>query len=288
MGTIRIWQVSDTHLSAERPFFQANWDAFASAVAGARPDLVVHTGDLALEGAEREGDVAAGHAALALLDVPWCAIPGNHDIGDNDAPGYRPKHPVSHALLARWHERFGECHWVRDLGAWRIVGLNAELLGDNPEPALCDHAVAQWAFLDQALATGRPVLLFIHKPLFQDHPDQSAEPALRYVPPAAAARLRAAIEASTARIVASGHVHQHRQLDVAGIRFVWAPATAFVLPDTAQARIGEKSLGYVAYTLQDDGGFTVTVETPVSFAPNDISDFPDAYPKSAKVAADAG
>jgi 3',5'-cyclic AMP phosphodiesterase CpdA len=288
MAAIRIWQVSDTHLSAERPFFQDNWEAFATLVAEGRPDLVVHAGDLALEAPERSGDLDRGHASLAALPVPWLAIPGNHDIGDNPAPGHTPKRPVSAALLAEWHARFGACHWQRDIGAWRIIGLNAQLMDGSPAPDLADHAAAQWAFLDAALDTPRPVLLFLHKPLFETVPEAPSEPSLRYVPPASAARLLARVAGSGVRIVASGHVHQHRRVTHGGVAFVWAPATAFILPDRMQAPIGRKELGFVAFELRDDGGFDVSVEVPARFTPHDIGDFPGAYPKPVAVPVDAG
>jgi 3',5'-cyclic AMP phosphodiesterase CpdA len=288
MRSIRLWQVSDTHLSAERPFFQPNWDAFLRLAAEHRPDLVVHTGDLALEGPERPGDLDRGYASLASLPCEWLAIPGNHDIGDNIAPGHAPKRAVSATLLRAWHERFGACRWSRDIGAWRIVGLNAQLMAEEPPDDIADHAAAQWAFLDEALDTTRPVLLFVHKPLFETTPDLPSEPPLRYVPPGPAARLLKAVAGRGVRIVASGHVHQHRRLAFAGTEFVWAPATAFTLPDRLQAPIGEKALGFVAFALHEDGSADISIETPPAFAANDIGDFPNAYPKPVAVAADAG
>jgi len=288
MTTIRIWQVSDTHLSEDRAFFQGNWDAFAALVAAGRPDLVVHSGDLALEGPERPGDLDRGLASLRGLASEWLAIPGNHDIGDNHAPGHAPKRPVSAPLLAGWHARFGACRWRRDIGAWRILGLNAQLMADEPPADLAAEAEAQWAFLDESLATDRPVLMFVHKPLFETVPDAPSEPALRYVPPRSASRLLGAIGGGAVRIVASGHVHQHRRFSHAGMEFVWAPATAFILPDRLQAPVGEKDLGFVAFDLHADGSFDVSVEVPESFAANDITEFPAAYPKPAPAAADAG
>ena len=288
MRTIRIWQVGDTHLSVERPFFQGNWDAFAALVAAERPDLVVHSGDLALDAAERPGDLDAGQAAMRALASDWLVIPGNHDVGDNQAPGHAPKRPVSAPLLATWRARFGACRWHRDIGAWRIIGLNAQLLADAPPAPLAAEAEAQWEFLARSLDTERPVLLFMHKPLFVTVPGAQAEPTLRYVPPAAAARLLALIGTTTVRIVASGHVHQHRQRSHAGIAFVWAPATAFTVPDRLQAPVGSKDLGFVAFDLHEDGSFHVSVVVPDSFVANDITDFPAAYPKPAAVAANAG
>jgi 3',5'-cyclic AMP phosphodiesterase CpdA len=278
MRTIRLWQVSDTHLSAERPFFQPNWHAFTALAGERRPDLVVHSGDLALEAPEQASDLDCGRASLDALCCEWLAIPGNHDIGDNVALGHAPKHRVCAPLLRAWHDRFGACRWRQDIGAWRIVGLNAQLMADEPPKELAAEAEAQWAFLDEALATGRPMLLFVHKPLFETEPGNPSLPALRYVPPESAARLLRMVSGSSVRIVASGHVHQHRRIRHAGIEFVWAPATAFILPDRLQAPVGEKALGFVAYDLHEDGTADIVIETPSVFVANDISDFPGAYP----------
>ena len=40
------------------------------------------------------------------------------------------------------------------------------------------------------------------------------------------------------KLVACGHVHQHRIFEKDGITHVWAPSTAFILPDAYQPRIG--------------------------------------------------
>ena len=50
MATFTLIQVSDTHLSRERPFFVPNWDAVVAHVNAARPDLLLNTGDIALNG----------------------------------------------------------------------------------------------------------------------------------------------------------------------------------------------------------------------------------------------
>jgi 3',5'-cyclic AMP phosphodiesterase CpdA len=51
VAAARVVLVSDSHLSASAPQAQANWDAVVSYVAAALPDLVIHLGDLSLDGA---------------------------------------------------------------------------------------------------------------------------------------------------------------------------------------------------------------------------------------------
>jgi len=56
-------------------------------VAGSLPDVVIHLGDLSLDGAHGPGHLAYGRQQLDRLPVPWRAVPGNHDIGDNPWAG---------------------------------------------------------------------------------------------------------------------------------------------------------------------------------------------------------
>jgi 3',5'-cyclic AMP phosphodiesterase CpdA len=87
VATARVILVSDTHLSASAPQAQANWDAVVGYVGACSPDLVIHLGDLSLDGASDAAGLRRGRTQLDRLPAPWHAVPGNHDIGDNPWPG---------------------------------------------------------------------------------------------------------------------------------------------------------------------------------------------------------
>ena len=116
--------VSDTHLSASAPQAQANWDAVVSYVGARAPDLVIHLGDLSLDGTRDATDLRHGRAQLDRLPTPWRAVPGNHDIGDNPWPGAPAGIGVDAARHQRWLDIVGADHWPV-LGAKRcgIVSL---------------------------------------------------------------------------------------------------------------------------------------------------------------------
>jgi 3',5'-cyclic AMP phosphodiesterase CpdA len=273
--TIRVFQVSDTHLSGERPFFVANWEAFAQAVDEARPDMVINTGDIALDGPGRPDDLAFARTLHDALCVPHLCIPGNHDVGDNPAEGYAPKQVVTAEGLAGFRRIFGADWWTVDAGAWRFIGLNAQLLGS----ALPDED-AQWAFLAEALdeAEERPIAVWIHKPLLNRDPGETGETAYRYVVPAARDRLLALFATAPVKLVASGHTHQHRRTRTAGIDFVWGPSSGFVLKSAAmQPVIGTKEVGFVDYSFAPDGVATVAIRRVPAMLDHDIADFPNAY-----------
>ena len=48
---------------------------------------------------------------------------------------------------------------------------------------------------------------------------------------------------STLRLVVSGHTHQYIDVTDDGVRHLWIPSTAFIIPDDMQSRIGEKLVG---------------------------------------------
>ena len=101
----------------------------------------------------------------------------------------------------RYRRHFGEDFWLADAERWMLAGVNAQLLGSG----LAAEA-AQWAWLASlpVRTAGRPLALFIHKPLFERDPDET-EVNLRYVPPDQRRRLREALERADLRLVAERH-----------------------------------------------------------------------------------
>ena len=48
----RIVQISDTHLSPAKQHFAGNWQPLRAWLAAQKPDLVIHTGDVTVDGAD--------------------------------------------------------------------------------------------------------------------------------------------------------------------------------------------------------------------------------------------
>ena len=86
----RLAQISDTHLSASKPYFVANFLRVADHIGATGADLVINSGDMSLDGAAEEADLIAAKHLHARLDLPLRYLAGNHDIGESqDAP--RPR-----------------------------------------------------------------------------------------------------------------------------------------------------------------------------------------------------
>lgn len=265
MAPFRLIQVSDPHLSRQKAYFQENWEAFLTAMRADPPDLIVVTGDLCFDAVEQPDDLAFARAQMDRLAVPWRAIPGNHDIGDQ-WPDLTFKQPVDERKRRLWLEHFGADWWVSDHGGWRLIGLNA-MLFDSGLAAEAD----QWAWLESTLAErhGRDVVLFVHKPLFLDDPEACADSSLHY---ASGTRRRLLDLAGRhgVRAIGSGHLHRHWAGAHRDVALIWAPSAGFVMggfpPGLA---VGETRVGYVEYRLEP-GALSHRVITPDGFAANDM------------------
>lgn len=242
MNTFTLIQITDTHLSRERPEFSGNFEIAAKLIRKVKPDVVVHTGDIAVEATARSDDLLFGKEAMDSLDAPYYAIPGNHDVGDNPSDhGYMPPKPITDALVQTYEDHFGPDHWVIDQAGWRLIGLNAQLFSSG---LAREQQQLDWLVETLASADARPVAVFCHKPLLRDAIHEPVDVPYRYVPLVNRGPLVAAMDAADVRLFACGHVHQARDHWRGNTRHVWCPATAFTLPDDVQPRVGTNAVGW--------------------------------------------
>lgn len=269
---MKIIQISDTHLSHGKQHFADNWPPLAAWIAVQHPDLVIHTGDVTIDGADVEDDLRHAAELMRSLGVPLRAVPGNHDVGD----ARHPRQPVTDERLARWRAYFGLDRWVEDVEGFRLIGFDAMLLGSgNREEAV------QAAWLDTVMedAAGRQIAWFLHRPLFLDSPE---EPDIGYwsVKPQPRARLMELVRRHSVTLVASGHLHKAHQIVRDGTHYVWAPASSFLVgPEIQPPMPGEKRLGAVLYEVDRTALEPCIVDVP-GLAPYWIDDVIDeVYPR---------
>lgn len=271
--TFRIAQISDTHLSDTRPLFVDNFVRIGEALRASKPDLVLNSGDITLDGASRESDLAAARVLHDSLGLPVRYLPGNHDLGDaQDAPGHHES-PIDADRRARYLAHFGPDWWSFDVPGWRVLGLDAQLLGSDLSAAAQQEMAVTEAVSD---LEGRRLALFLHKPLFDGSADES-EITGRFVNPVPRRRLFDRLGATRPALVVCGHVHQYRATESAGSRHVWGTSTAFVIPDRLQPRYGIKEVGYVEHSLLPDGTHESRLVRVPGVPTLNIADFPEAY-----------
>ncbi len=210
-------------------------------VGAAAPDVVIHLGDLTLDGAHNADDLHHGRRQLDRLPVTWHAVPGNHDIGDNPWPGAPDRSAVDADRQQRWLDVIGADHWSLAMDGWTLLAINAQLLGSGLEAE-----ARQWSWLEEQASErseNQRIALITHKPVVSTDAEMAISPPYRFLPPSGRDRLGELLKPA---LVISGHVHQSRLLHLDGTDHLWVPTTWAVLPDQVQPTMGAKRCGIVS------------------------------------------
>jgi len=252
MTEFRLTQISDTHLARRFTRLTQNFDRVREHIDATRPDLVINTGDLGFDAPTSPDDLEYAKLLHDALPVPCRYLPGNHDIGDNPTQ----VGPVSTELVSEKGRQayialFGDDRWRFEAAGWCFVGLNSLVMNSG---LVSETEQFDWLAGELANIAGKPVALFLHKPIFLNAPDDPELPAsaIRYVPMPARRRLVEMLRAVDLRLVASGHVHQRRDYTFGHTRHVWSPSAGFIISDKRQERIAIKETGLVEYRFQPD------------------------------------
>lgn len=278
---MKIIQITDTHLSPSKPHFNGNWQPLARWVNAQDADLVIHTGDLSVDGADLVEDLTFCMGLMGDVTAPMLLVPGNHDVGH--LPGSHQ--PVDAQRLARWREAVGPDRWAKQVDGWLLIGLNGLLFGfDDAEEA------EQFAWLEQVLSErdGRRVAIFTHKPLFVDDP-QEGDTGYWSIRPAPRQRLYDLIAAHDVALFASGHLHWAWKGQFDNTTLVWGPSSAFIIDTMEREMPGERLVGAVIHTLGED--VTSEIVTLPELTAHVIDEiihevYPQAKPKHAPEAAE--
>jgi 3',5'-cyclic AMP phosphodiesterase CpdA len=262
MPEFRLTQISDTHLARRLPALTDNFHRVSEYIDTRRPDLVINSGDLTFDAPTSPDDLEFARSLHAGLPVPCRYLPGNHDIGDHPtSAGPAPSHPVTERDRQAYMAAFGEDRWRFEAAGWCFIGLNSMVMNTG---LACEAEQFDWLAAQLASTHGRPVALFLHKPLFLNSPGdpELAASAVRYMPIPPRRRLVEMLGAVDLRLVASGHVHQRRDFTYGHARHVWAPSAGFVIPARLQEVIGIKKVGLVEYRFRPDSFEVLHVRAP--------------------------
>ncbi len=253
MPEFRLTQISDTHLARRFPKLTGNFHCVSEHVSATRPDLVINSGDVAWDGPTSRDDLEFAKGLHAALPVSCRYLPGNHDIGDNPtAVGPTPTQPATEKDRDAFISVFGQDRWRFEAAGWCFIGLNSLIMNTG---LASEAEQSDWLASQLSSAGGKPIALFLHKPLFLNTPadPELAASAIRYVPQRVRGQLVEMFDAVDLRLIASGHVHQRRDFTFGHTRHVWAPSAGFIISDKMQEVIGIKEVGLVEYRFQPDG-----------------------------------
>ena len=217
---ILIAQISDLHIKAPGALAYGKVDtaaALSRCVAELnrftpRPDLVVISGDLADTPTETEYRHLL--ALLAPLEIPYVAIPGNHD----------DRGMLRAALAQGSATSAGALNIKRAVGDLDLVLLDSSVPGKSH--GLLDADTLAWLDATLAASRDRPALIFLHHPPFATGIAHMDVQNLRNADDFAGVLQRH----ERVRLVAAGHVHRAVLGSFAGV-----PATICPAPNHAVA-----------------------------------------------------
>jgi len=249
----RVLQVSDMHLSRTHPLFQFNFEVTLREIERIKPDVVIYTGDLSLNGPDNPDDVRFACEQIRRTGCTHFALPGNHDIGLAPGGGHAEQ-LITEARLGHYRDIFAYDRFTAEIDGWRIVGLNSQLMGSD----LAAEA-EQFAWLANVLACDLPVALFMHFPLFIHGPGDT-DAGHHALAIDVRRRLMAMFtEANNVRFIGTGHLHQAKSAIHAGTRHEWAPSSAFVIPGQTLDSFGGRQV--TGMLLHEFGPGTVVTRT---------------------------
>ena len=250
--------VSDMHIGTPRsyrfqPAWNANWETARRQIVERAPELLLVGGDMTRDGATHRFELEQAKADLEALPFPYHAIPGNHEVGNK----YRRGDPVSvqERYVRKYRSVFGPSNWTFVHKGVQFSAFDAFLAGSG----LADE-VALWRWLERLerdpaarfhVWMMHPALFIerLEEPNWNVETDRNAwyfgidEPFRR--------RIFKTFKRTRADLVISGHIHCRRRVEVDGIVFQMAPATAFPQwgdrwPD------GDDTLGFLEFTVGPD------------------------------------
>ncbi len=172
-----------------------------------RPDLIVISGDLADTPAKEEYDHLK--TLLAPLEIPFVAIPGNHD----DRGWMRAALPEQPYV-----QPDGALNLATSVGDLDIVLLDSSVPGASH--GLLDADTLRWLDTMLGAAPKRPALLFLHHPPFVTGIGHMDVQNLRNAADLAAVLRRH----KRTRLIAAGHVHRSVLTMFAGVAAAICPA----------------------------------------------------------------
>ncbi len=208
-------QISDSHIGfnkAANPDVTGTLRQAVAKISGetAKPDFVLHTGDLSHNGKAAEFD--AMEQALSDLKSPLFYVPGEHDTSGDDGKIYRERFAKDQAN--GWHSFHHK--GVQFFGLVNVLQLEGMgRLGPEQVKWMQDQL--------HGLSSSTPIVVFAHIPLWAVYPEWGWSTA-------DSADVFSALKRFGSVTVLNGHIHQIVQKTEGNVTFHTAMSTAFPQP----------------------------------------------------------
>lgn len=207
----------------------ARADAALRLAASLHPDFIVHMGDVVQEYPETRRHAEALHRAktqLAGMGVQVFHVAGNHDVGDKSDPTM-PTRPVTVESLERYRSGFGPSWYSFDHRGCHFIVINSQILNtDLPESV----SQRDWLERDLELHGRKRVFLFLHLPLFLEHPDEPHVGNYDNIGQPDRSWILNLVRTHGVEAVCAAHVHFAFLNRVGSTRIYNVPSTSFVRP----------------------------------------------------------
>jgi 3',5'-cyclic AMP phosphodiesterase CpdA len=216
-------QISDSHIGFSK---DANKDVIGTLQAAvdsinqsAKPDLLLHTGDLSHLAKPDEFDALA-QVLKGVSTNDQFFVPGEHDVLDGDGKEYLSRYG-KHTKGYGWHSF--DHKGVHFIGLVNVMNLKAGGLG-----YLGDEQLAWLADDVKRLRDSTPIVVFAHVPLWTVYPDWGWGTD-------DGARALDLLKRFGSVTVLNGHIHQTLQKVEGNVTFHTAMSTAFPQPKPGTA-----------------------------------------------------
>jgi 3',5'-cyclic AMP phosphodiesterase CpdA len=227
---VRIALLSDTHTNRgatdDLSRYKVHLHQVIEAVNKAGVDLVLVAGDLTQDGKPEEFEDFK--AQIRGFRAPVLFVPGNHDVGGKRLPNQSDG--ITAERLARYEQAMGPSFYGKTVKGVRIIGVNASLLGSG-----LDRESKLWEMLDKELSRpqSRPVLLFMHYPLFLKSPEEAGGDYWN-IEPEPRKQLLSLISKGGVRTVLTAHLHRPLINHLDKMLLYTTPPVSFGLPKEKQ------------------------------------------------------
>jgi len=260
-------QVGSPRSYRYQPAWVENWRTARKQIMEIGPDLLLVGGDLTRDGNFHRYELEDMKRDFDRLPFPCRVVAGNMETGNKCTSRNGPSREgreadtrlnVTSEDLKQYREVFGPLWWTVMHKGVRFSGIANMVCGSGlPE----EEELWQWIESRTEQPGTRYHVWIMHYPLFMDRPDEGNHDITdpdQYldwyftVDEPARTRLLDALSATGATHVITGHVHNRRHCEFAGIRFDYAPATCFRQYEGRWSD-GDTTLGFLKYDVTDEG-----------------------------------